>query len=262
MNDPHVNALTYVLVTEASLSFDNPPPIEIEFPSFSICLQDGILTVTMLEHFSSQDRARQCVEPILEAWTLDVGLRAGRDEFSFRFQNAALVDRNPPPPSPGHILQANVGEITVAGMSASCTVTRKHYPPPPNGLLVSADVRTMWNRYLNYVAEKEPLLSMAYFCLTVIENSTGVNKKKRKHAGELYSISQDLLDKLGQLVSEHGDETQARKLVPKSTRRPLSGAEETWIKDAIRLIIRRKAEYDSSPGSVLPLLDLDQLPVV
>jgi hypothetical protein len=262
MNDPHVNSLTYVLITEASLSFDNPPPIEMEFPSFNICLKDGILTVTMIEHFSSQDSARQCVEPMLEAWTLDVGLRAGRDEFSFRFKNATLVDRNPLPTSPGHILQACAGEITLTGMLTSCTVTRKYYPSPPNGLLVSADVRTMWNRYLNYVAQKEPLLSMAYFCLTVIENSTGEKKNQREHAGKLYNISPDLLGKLGQLVSETGDETQARKLGLKSRRAPLSGAEETWIRDAIRLIIRRKAEYDSSPGSVLPFLDLGQLPIV
>jgi hypothetical protein len=50
MNDPHVGSLEYALETDATLAFNNPPPLEGDAGGFTYRLADGVLTVTMKDH--------------------------------------------------------------------------------------------------------------------------------------------------------------------------------------------------------------------
>jgi hypothetical protein len=259
MNDPHVNSLTYDLATAPTLVFQNPPAIEAQFSSFRLPLSNGILIVTILQHFATVPEARQQVEPILEAWSLDVCLTTGRNEFVFEYRTADMVDRNP---TPGHVLHAAVGEFVVIGETITTTVTRPNYPPVPTELLITEKVRTMWNRYLRFIDGKEPILSMAYFCLTLLEQSTERRFNQRKHAARRYAVSIELLDAFGKLVSERGDATQARKYSRDLPRTSLTASEEAWLSRAVRLIIRRKAEYDKAPGRQFSQIGLEQLPPI
>ena len=56
--------------------------------------------------------------------------------------------------------------------SVSLTVVKPSYPSPPSGQTLNADdpdVATMYDRLSGYYAKREPLPSMAYFCLTMLK---------------------------------------------------------------------------------------------
>jgi hypothetical protein len=97
MRDPHVESLRYRLTTSSSTTFDAPPPVPVEKDDFRAELRDGILTVEMKQHCASIDAAREAVDGFLRAWEIDVALRLGPGEFQFVYQDAHVVDRDPPP---------------------------------------------------------------------------------------------------------------------------------------------------------------------
>ena len=93
---------------------------------------------------------------------------------------------------------------------------------------------------------------MAYFCLTLVERTAG----RRKQAAHKYSISEKILNKLGLWANEKGDTATARKFRENS--RPLTKAEEAWIKAAVEALIRRMGEYD--PTALLKQITMNDLP--
>ncbi len=79
----------------------------------------------------------------------------------------------------------------------------------------TSDIDNMYHRYLGYRAGKEPLSTMAYFCLTVLESMVGRARKrteKRQIAAEKFSVAVDVLNRVGDLSSEAGGPA-ARKQV-------------------------------------------------
>jgi hypothetical protein len=68
------------------------------------------------------------------------------------------------------------------------------------------------------------------------------------------------LDKLGELTSDVGDETSARKFDDRSTRRPHTGTERTWIEATVRMIIRRVAALDYDPSASVAQITMADLP--
>ena len=74
----------------------------------------------------------------------------------------------------------------------------------------------------------------------------------------------DLLNKLGSLVSEFGSLDEARKLDLKATLTPLTPEEKAWVQAAIKMLIRRKAEYDHDPNAAesLPAITMSHLPTL
>jgi hypothetical protein len=111
-----------------------------------------------------------------------------------------------------------------------------------------------------YREGKEPLLSMAYACLSLLEGTTGVKAGARDALCKLYSIDRAARDTLGDLVSERGSPQEARKLDVGATKTPLTATEKQWVETAIRALIRRKGEYDFDPGASFPLITLADLP--
>ena len=97
---------------------------------------------------------------------------------------------------------------------ARATGTRllPQYPPPPAGLKLCPDVQTMYNRYMDYRLGREPLTSMANFCLNMLESSIKTNSKtkRRNVAAEMYGIKSEVLYRIGYLCAEKGGQ-QARK---------------------------------------------------
>src|SRR6185437_7177734 len=53
MRDPHVVALTYGLITDATTTYKDPPPVSFPTTLARFELKDGVITVTMNEHFAS-----------------------------------------------------------------------------------------------------------------------------------------------------------------------------------------------------------------
>jgi hypothetical protein len=256
MRDPHVASLRYRFVAGETVSFDCPPPVERETEAFRMRLEDGVATFEMLEHHASEETARRRVEEYLRAWEIDVALRFGRGEVRFEFEGADVIDRDPPPPGTGVVIYAKAAMAAAGALTATGHVTRRQYPDPPDKFVVSPDVETMWYRYEGYLRGREPLATMAYACLTLLEASTG----GRNRAAKRYSIEIDVLRALGRLTSSIGDTETARKFKGLSERRPHTGAEKAWIDAAVKALIRRVGEWAFDPGASLPQITMSDLP--
>src|SRR5579862_7067126 len=78
----------------------------------------------------------------------------------------------------------------------SIVVGRARYPEPPTDFTADPDVETMWRRWEGFLADREPLPSMAYFCLTVVESHGG-----RAGAARRLGISLPVLHTIGRLAT-------------------------------------------------------------
>ena len=114
----------------------------------------------------------------------------------------------------------------------------------------------MYSRYLGYRQGREPLWSMSYFCLTVLE---GEGRKRRKAAARKYQIAKSVLDLIGCLSSETGDQ-QARKGSGRG--RKLTDQEHRLLEEATKAVIYRAAEKAHDPDNDLPRISLSDLPPV
>ena len=260
MPDPHVVALYYRLETGRQLAFNEPTPLEKVADAFSLRLANGQLRVEMKDHFATADAARLKVDPYMRSWEIATDLKHGPGAIRFRFESPEIIDRDPPPPGASVVVQLEgVSCVATAGVVA-VVVTSKQYPDPPDRFVASPDVETMWLRYSGYVAGKEPLLSMAYMCLTVLEASTGKAKRKREAAAKRYTVDIDVLKKLGALTTERGDAATARKVEAGRPFQPLSDTETTWVKDVIRALIRRVGEWRADSQFPWPKITMADFP--
>jgi hypothetical protein len=169
MNDPHIEKLVYHIETGDGLKFQDPPPLVDENEAFRMTLEDGITTFSMKEHHTTEQSARGTVEGYLRAWELDVALQYDRSELRFIFDNAEIVDRDPPPPPPpGEPRTVELSAIALGTSSAHATVQvlKTKYPTPPTDFAADSDASTMWEQYQRYKQGRDRLLPMAYSCLT------------------------------------------------------------------------------------------------
>lgn len=263
MRDPHVVSLHYRIVTSENVTYANPPALEWQTATCLIRLEDGFANIEMLQHCSSEQAAKEAVRPYLRAWEIETALRPGSNGLGFEFERSEIVDRNPPPPpaeqgSGNAVIQASVALITVTGFAPHVHVTQPKYPDPPQGFVVSPDVETMWNRYEGYQRAREPLASMAYFCLSVLQFRAGGRRKAARH----YGIDVDVLDKLGELSSDIGDEKTARKLEQRSYLRAHTTVEIDWVESVVKRLIHRVGEREADPNATLSQMTLADFPTV
>ena len=263
MRDPHVERLFYRLHTADTLTYEHAYQVSYETIPFKAELDQGRLTVEMKEHHPTEQSARARAEEWLRAWEIDTSLTYGPEYIHFEFDRSDIIDRNPPAPGEDQIIQVTAVESIGFVGTVAVQVTRSDYPPPPKAFKASSDVDTMWSRYQSYKQGREPLLSMAYFCLTVLEGSTGLTNGARGEAARRYNIDRPILDQLGELTSTRGGEGDARKFNAAATRTPLNPKETNWIEEALKLLIRRKGEYDYDPTvTPSPALTLNDLPTL
>ena len=210
MRDPHVVELRYRLVLSGDDEFRDPPPVERERDAFSMRLADDLLTVTMKEHHPTIDSARARVDPFVQSWEISAALQSRRRQVSFELSLPTLF-------------------------TPRVRVLRNSYPAPPDAFVSSSDVRLMWIRYEQYLEGHEPLPAMAYHCLAIVERSIRSFGGNRRSASRHYGIDNRILNKLGELTANYGDENSARKADPK---RPLTSRGEHWIREAVLVLIR------------------------
>ena len=125
------------------------------------------------------------------------------------------------------------------------------YPPPLAAMAsfsVSPEVRMLFARYRGYTEGREPLASMAYACLTFL---TKMMAKGKPDAVKKFNISVPVLDKLGLLSSRKGE-----RKVPSDG--PYTAQEETWVREAVRVLIRRAAEH--AAGVTVKQITMSDLP--
>jgi hypothetical protein len=265
MNDPHVEELTYRVETGEELRIIDPSPVEEETTEFRMRLADGIATLKMKQHYSSEESAREPVDAYLRAWELDVALQYGhKRELRFVFDHSKIIDRDPPLPSPPGTPVNLKGELSATATTEGHLTEipqLRHYPKPPSDFVATPNVITMWQRYDLYLQGREPLQSMANFCLTVIEYSVPNKKngKVRKKAAHMYSVEEGVLDKLEYLAGNVGDSLSARKFGVKEPR-ALNTQETEWIKEALKKLIRRAGEYAAVPQKQRQQITMAVLP--
>lgn len=253
MRDPHVVELRYRLVLDGGDEFRDPPPVERERDAFSVRLADDLLTVTMKEHHPTIDSARVRVDSFLQDWVISAALQYRRRQVSFEYEDADVIDRDPPPPGEPHVITVSASIQGASTVRAKITVQRSAYPSPPDAFIASPDVQLMWTRYEQYQNGNEPLPSMAYFCLTVVAPAD----ISRKDVSGLYNISLPILNTLSKLTSTRGDGTNARKA---HNLEPLTSREEQWIREAVLVLIRRLGEHAAAPDSPKPKITMADLP--
>lgn len=254
MRNPHVVKLTYQLKPDKNISFPGAPPIEEDRDSFHIRLDEEYLTIEMKEHFSSPDDARKLVEPFLRSWEIDAALFYNHPAIQFIYKDAEVIDLDPHPPGVTTDLEVNTSDLVIVSENVTLHVNYPNYPFPPITFSVTPEVEILWHRYWGYRQNQEPLLAMAYYCLTYIEKTFG----KRQRAARQLGISDNVLDKLGNFASHRGNFQTARKVSKDSNVSPLNSREVDWIDTLIKMIIRRMGER--SPTSTFPQITMDDLP--
>ena len=254
---PRVKALHFVVEHNRSIDYSRAEPLTRQEPTFHVSVEDEKVRFTMRDHHASEEEALDAVSEYIAAWEFEAGLKHGPDRFRLRFDYADIEDRDPstgkvslrPRPIRFHI---SVGD------DVQVTLGKVRYPSPPTtALMLTPDVRSMHERYLGYRERREPLASMAYFCLTVLELPWG--RRRRKRAASHYGIDETVLGKLGELTSTKGG-VGARKAqgVPSE----YTSEETRFLDEAVKAIIRRAAEVAHDPNAHRPFITMSDLPPI
>jgi hypothetical protein len=257
MGDPHVVALRYRVAHPENSTFEDPAPVSASTEHADLTLELGGLVATLRVHYSTVVAARASVDPFLRAWELDAALRfGGHREIWFEFTGADVVDRAPPPTPPPRSGQVVTPSAAAFSLSVGrCRVVGVHrsYPPAPAKSSIAPDVDSMWHRFEGFRAGREPLLSMAYFCLTVLDWASGGRRSVPTQVG----VERAVIKKLGDLASERGDMRTARKIKVGKVMVPLSLQESRWVEATVLALIRRA--WAGQDGTVLRMADLPPL---
>ena len=287
MNDPHVDALFYTIEHDKSVNYEKAKPLVRDEPEFRIKIKDEEVCFELNEHYATESKARQSIDKYIRIWELDAGLKHGHDYFELKFDRAKIVDRNPTLGKKS--VSAAPVRLKITTSVPAVTIAPSDYPSPPSGLSIDpddpdvqtmyADVQTMYERYMNYRRKREPLPSMAYFCLTILEGTAmaGTKGKFKKHekrqaAAEYYHIEEKVLKLVGKLSSEKGDPLEARKRegpdddLQKKERR-FKEPERRFLEEAVKKMIYRAAEKieiekANDPTKNLCQITLSDLPSV
>ena len=212
----------------------------------------------MKDHFATERDARDAVAGYIRAWELDATLVHGPNAFRLRFDRSDIEDKHPNPDAKherGGPIAGRGTPICAVGTLAEAqgTVFPPTYPKPPStGLERSPDVERMLDRYVGYREGKEPLTSMAYFCLTILQGKDG-----RAGAAARYGISKQILRRLSMLSSTKGG-FGARKA--EGVRQDLTQRERQFLEAAVKTMIHRAAEVAYDPDDRLTEITMHDLP--
>ncbi len=252
MTDPHVEALRYNLVPREGTSYrEGVAPVERDLGAFRIRLADGLLTVTIRDHYASTAEAEAAVQPYLDAWRVAAALENGRPQFDFEYVDADVVDRDTA--SGDVIVMSRVAASVAIALPGRPAIEHGSYPELPDDFALDLDTETLWHRWQGYVHGREPLQTMAYFCLTVL-----TMHGKDSGAAARFSVSTGVLSKLRHLSTETGDPRRtARKATAKL--RPITGPERAWLEAAVKALIRRAGEVAAAPEATRPKLTVSDL---
>lgn len=167
MNDPHVVALNYAVTHGDTIDYGNAEPLDLDEPEFRLTVADRKVRFEFKTHHATEEGARDSLADYIRNWEFDATLTYGSpDSFRLQFEKAEIIDRNP---TPGVTRIGGRLEIRGTG-SARLAVGVSKYPSPPSNMSLNSDIETMHHRYMGFRARHEPLESMAYFCLTMLED--------------------------------------------------------------------------------------------
>ena len=128
MNDPHVEALVYVIEHDKSSDYSLAKTVESEQRIFRLKLEGSEARFELKEHYPTRQQAQQAIQPFIQQWELTASLKSGPGTFTLRFKRPEIIDRKP---IPGVIaVSAEPISVNVAISNPTVTVSRQ-YPQPP-----------------------------------------------------------------------------------------------------------------------------------
>ena len=253
MNDPHVEALIYVVEHDKSSDYSLAKPIEIEHTTFRLKLENSEARFEIKEHYPTSQQAQQAIQPFIQQWELRASLESGPGTFALSFKRPEIIDRNP---TPG-VISVSASPISLKFTLSSPTVTvSRQYPQPPRERWMNIDnpnVQTMLQRYIGFRQGREPLPSMAYFCYEVFAKRLG---NDAKHTAKKHKISHKLLRRVSDLASNKGGE-QARH--QSAICHPLTQSEDQFLQKAVAAMIIRAAMVAADPNQPMDTIDGNNL---
>lgn len=261
MNDPQVVALIYTVEHGNSVDYDNAGSLRYsESPEFDLTVDDYIARFEFKEFYADEDAAREAIEPFIQHWEFEASMRFGPGNFSLRFREPEIIDRNPSPAEPdtkgsGVVVHFPGVTITTTG---SVVLGFPHYPPPPACGSVDLDdpcVVKMKRRYGEYRLGRAKLPDMAYFCMTVLKEKYGSFSEAARKCG----VSRNVLVKIRSLSSTKGGE-DARKAA--GTDREFTNEEKRFLQEAVEEIIIRAAQVAADDSQRHPPITMADLPIL
>ena len=240
MNESYVFALHYKVDHAESIDYSRALPCEFHESEFDVRVEEDNVCFIMKANFATESEARDCVEDCIPGWELDAALSRGPEAFKLSFDWADVRDRKP---APGvHSVSARPARFSFHVSAVQVTVSPASYPPPPSrGLVRSPDVESMLHRYIGYRKDREPLTSMANFCLTVLQFAAGGG---RHAAANRFRIAKTVLDRVSKLCATKGG-SAARKA--EGRHKELTQQEWRFLEDAVKAMIRRVAGVAHDP---------------
>jgi hypothetical protein len=220
-------------------------------------LADGKLTIYPADHFADGTQARAVLDAFVRAWEVESDLSRNIGSIRFKYTGVRKVDRGPAPaPRSGARRLSVLAEAIALVESVSSHVTQSTYPTPPIDFRTTPEVETAYRRWRAFREGREPLPSMAYAVLTLLESLAG----GRREAEATFHIEHIVLDTIGRLSSTKGDSDSARKFPQGGQVQPLTGSESAWLEAAIRRVVRRMGEH--AAGVQLTQLAMSELPQI
>jgi hypothetical protein len=241
-----VVALRYGVVSSPDRDFLQAKSLDAETADFSVRLSDGQLVLRPREKFASSDEARIAAADFIRAWEIDAGLLYGAAApFRLVYAGAEIADAsassNPP--------TVSIEETFYLRDEVSSHLSHGRYPDPPPTSHVSPEAEAIWGRLERHLAGLEPLLSMSYFCLTVLRQVGGDDG-----ASITYRIDKTVLREISRLSSTRGDVLTARKFTQQT--RPLTTSESAWLLDAIKRVVRHLLHSAPDEWLKMPVLGM------
>jgi hypothetical protein len=241
------------------VTYETPPPVQFEDAHARYRLADSVLTVEMKADVKEPRDALALVQPTVEAWQAAADLERGWGEMRFEYERTEVAYKNAPP----GFMTGRI-EIKLGAMKGNLTGTvvppvRTTYPTPPGPFALTPNARSMLDRLRRSEEGAEHMPSMAYFCLTVVEEFVrgreGDPDLRRPAIAAWLGVEYPVVKALGNLSSERGGATEGRKAKSKSQ---LTQAERRWMSEAVRKLIRHVGIIES--GCKVPPLTMADLP--
>lgn len=262
MNKPHVKAIRYFIKHDDSVDYSDAEPLVHDDPLFCIRAEKRNVVLEPKRHYSTEQKARSAAEGFVRRWEFEAALKARSGTFRLVYERFDIIDLDPSPLPPG-VVNADPVYWTFRTSEPQVRVTKKlaTFPDPPSDSALDPDdpnTSLMLHRFDLYRLEREPLAHVAYFCLTMLEDSAPqAAQGKRKEAANHYQIEMRVLNSVGELSSTKGGD-EARKA--QGCGDPFTKKEISFLEAAITEFIRRTAEKAADPNRALPCITMANLP--
>jgi hypothetical protein len=95
----------------------------------------------MNTHYGTVEEAKSSANEFLFLWELNSSLRFGQGAVRFVYEDAQIIERNPPPPGNLEVHMEGKTSFVARG-----ELSMAAYPEPPSNMKFSPDLETLWIR--------------------------------------------------------------------------------------------------------------------